>query len=245
MRARNVILYGGIVLALLLLGLLVYLRIVHTEPEIPAVTLPPTTSADRPQNGAAGASVPSQIVRVDPETVQTVIGTLHRSDSYFRTLTVNRAWSGGGSVSSISVWVRGETVRATVREGGAAAEKNVLLRDGEKWIWYSDAPEVFHGRAEDGDADAYQTLLHYEDVLALPQNSIVDAGYVDYDGEQCIYVRYVDGPLSYDHSLYISIATGLVMNELTYDGDTLVYSMSSSRPELSTPNERMFEPPTQ
>ena len=244
MRARNAIMYIGVFLALAALGLLIYLRIVRSEPEIPPVTLPPTTATETPLPGVAETPSPEQIVRVDADTVQTVLGTLRRSDSYSRTLTVNRVWSNGGSVSSVSVWVRGENQRAVIREGGSSAEKNLLLKNGEIWIWYSDAPEVYHGPAGAGDADAYQTMTRYEDVLTLPKNSIVDAGYLDYEGEQCIYVRYVDGPLAYDHCCYISIATGLLMAELTYDGETLIYYMTSSKPELSTPGEKLFEPPS-
>ena len=243
MRARNAVMYIGIFLALAALGLLIYLRVVRSEPEVPPVTLPQTAVTDSPQPGQNEVPAPTQIVRVDTDTVQTVLGTLRRSDSYSRTLTVNRTWSDGGSVSSISVWVRGENVRAVIRDGSGSAEKNVLLKDGQKWIWYSDAPEVFHGRAEEGDADAYQTLPSFEDILSLSKNSIVDAGYVDYEGEQCVFIRYVDGPLAYDHCLYISVATGLLMAEVIYDGEVPVYYMTSSAPELSTPNEKLFEAP--
>ena len=45
-----------------------------------------------------GAAVPRELTQVDvnPETVQAVISTLNRPDSYSRTLQVFQFWDGGG-----------------------------------------------------------------------------------------------------------------------------------------------------
>ena len=241
MRLRNWIFYILIFLGVAALALLIYLRLPGSEPDTPPVLLP-TTSAGETPTPEQPDSVSSQTIRVDAATVQTVIGTLRRSDSYSRSLAVERFWSGGGSRETYNVWVRGESVRITVRSTGQP-DKNVLLRDGKKWVWYSDGGAVYSAAASADDADAYQSLLRYEDVLALPQSSITDAGYVDYAGEQCIFVRYTDGPLNYEHHCYISVKTGLLMGQETYDGETLIYRMQSGAPDISTPNESMFEIP--
>ena len=123
--------------------------------------------------------------------------------------------------------------------------KNVLLAGREKWVWYGDREGVFHGTVRAGDPDAYQTLLTYEDVLALPVKQITDAGYTDFEGTDCVFVRYTDGPFHYDHCCYIAVDTGLLMGQESFDGDALIYSMRSTVPDISTPDEALFQPPAE
>ena len=62
-------------------------------------------------------------------------------------------------------------------------------------------------------------------------------------GGPCIYVEYVSGDFGYTSCVYISVSTGLLMGARVYDGEELVYQMTSSAPELSAPSEDMFALP--
>lgn len=243
MKKRDAFFCILIVLAFAAVAALVFVLVPGAEPDTPAVRLPAVTEPDSPVVMPDTDAVGDRVIRIDTDTVQTAISMLARTDSYSRTLTVQHFWSGGTSSEEILVWVHGQNMRVTIRGKTYDSEKNILIKGQEKWIWYSEAKSAWHGAARDGDADAYQTLLTYEDVLALDKSALRDAGYTEYDGETCIYVRYADGELGYESLCYISVGTGLLMGTETYDGDVLIYSMTSSHPDISTPDEEIFAEP--
>jgi hypothetical protein len=242
MKKRGAFFWILLVPVLLLIGALVFLLAPGSVPETPAVVLP-AEAAPEPGAGTPGGAATSRQLAVTPETVQTVIRTLQRADNYSRTLTAEIFWSGGVSAETLQVWVQGDRVRVASRGESSETVRHVLLSGREKWVWYSDRPGVFHGAVRDGDADAVQMLLTYEDVLALEPAAISDAGYTEYAGTNCIYVRYTDGPFGYVHLCYIAVETGLLMGEQSFDGDRMIYSMRSSEPDISTPDESLFQPP--
>lgn len=243
MKKRGAFFYILIVLALAAIAGLIFLLAPGNEPETPAVLLPPVATPDLSGSGSTDDAQLQQTIAVTPETVQTVIGTLSRATGYSRTLTVENYWEKGKRVDTLDVWAQGENFRITVRSTLNDTVKNVLLLGREKWIWYSDRDGVFHGTVRAGDPDAYQTLLTYEDVLALDPDKITDAGYTDLDGTACVFVRYTDGPFDYDHYCYIAVDTGLMMGQDSYDGEQLIYAMRSSVPDFSTPDEALFAVP--
>ena len=239
MKKRGAFFYILIALAFLAIGALIYLLAPGNEPETPAVLLPPAAAPEQDSGNAPGGETLPRI-EVTPDTVQTVIGTLRRADSYSRSLTLETFWSGGKRTRLLDVWAQGDCFR--IAERGDTV-KTVLLSGDEKWIWYSDREGVFHGSVREGDDDAYQTLLTYEDILTLPKQRIREAGYTDYDGTECIFVRYTDDLFQYEHCCYIAVETGLLMGQESYDGDTLIYAMHSTAPDISTQDEALFQPP--
>ena len=242
---RGIFFYVLIVLALLALAGLIWALSPGKTPETPAVVLSAPPAPDGSSAPPAEATAEDTVIDITTETVQTAISTLRRAEDYSRRLTVQSFWSGGSSATEIDAHIRGGDVRLTVREGGAPSGevKNILIKGGEAWIWYEGEAGMWHGSAKDGDADAYQTLLTYEDVLSLDVDAILDAGYAAYQGENCLFVRYAAGELGYEHLCYISDATGLLMGTETYDGSVLIYAMRSSAPELEPPDAALFETP--
>lgn len=243
MKKKSVFLYILIFLVLAAIIWLIFLSASSSEIDTVPVILP-TEAVD------GGNADPDRIeqnethtIAVTPDTVQAVIRTLSRADNYSRTLTVESFWSGGSSSQTISVWNRGSSVKMTVSRADGSVSKNILIDNNKKWIWYSGSDEVFHGAAAETEADEYQTLLTYENVLELDKSAITDAGYIQYNEEMCIYVRYASGEFAYDNLCYISIATGLLMGSEIYDGDKLIYRMSSTVPDISTPDESVFSKP--
>lgn len=241
MKKRSIIFY---ILIVAVIGVIAFLLIrlapgaaTDTPPVVlatPAVTDPTADSS------VGGGGV--QTVEVTPETVQAVIACLSRAESYSRTMTVETFWSGGSDSREVQVWVHGGSTKITVDQDGSPT-KHVLIKDGERWIWYSDSTQVYHGAAGDSDADEYQSLLTYEDILKLDVSRILEAGYDDYEGEGCVFVRYVQGELGYESLCRISMDAGLPVSWETYDGETLIYRMSSSPIELSTPDDGVFAEP--
>lgn len=244
MKQRGAFFYVLIALALLAVGALIFLLAPGRQPATPAVTLP----TPQPQDSAA-PSVPDspgsgQVVAVTPETVQTVVRTLRRSDSYSRSLSVQDFWSGGSRSRTIRVWARGENLRLSITDAdGETVLENVLIKGDAKWIWYPDRDGVFRGPVLPDDPDAYQTILTYETLLDAQPADILEAGYTEYAGRSCIYVRWREGALGYVSECWIDPDTGLLMGERRYDGDILIYSMDSSAPDLTTPDESVFTAP--
>lgn len=234
------LLYALVVLLAAGLVYLVFRLSPNASVDTAAVILPtPAAGIDENPGGSAGAE--SRVVSVTPETVQAAVGMLSRAGSYSRNIMVETFWTGGSSVRNIHVSVNGERARLTVSDSRGV--KNVLISGGELWIWYPDSDGVYHGPADSSDADEYQSLLTYEDILRIDPASITDAGYMDYDGENCIYAEYTGGGLGFVSRFWVSVDTGLLMGSESFDGEQLIYRMSSSAPDVSTPDESVFTPP--
>ena len=242
---RGISFYVLIALAVLALAGLIWALSPGKTPDTPAVVLSLPPAPDSSAASSTEDPAKDAVIDITTETVQTAISTLRRAEGYSRRLTVQSFWNGGSSTTEIDAHIRGENARLMVREGGApsAEVKNILIKGEDVWIWYGGKAGVWHGSAKDGDADAYQTLLTYEDVLSLDGSAILDAGYTAWQGENCLFVRYTAGELGYEHLCYISDATGLLMGTETYDGNVLIYAMRSSAPELSPPDAALFETP--
>ena len=247
-RSRSSIFIGAAIALIILLTVVLILFVMFVDPgadsDTPAVVLPsPISSGDASQENNGDNDDSLREVAVTVDTVQSVVSTLSRADSYVRTVRVDRFSTAGSGSSTMNVWVRGASTRIEATSGDVV--RNILLTDGELWIWYSDSDAYYHGPAADGhaEADAYQSLLSYEELLTLPKDAILDAGYYEFAGESCIYADYTVGELGYRNIVYISVSTGLLMGCETYDGNTLVYRMISAPPDISTPSDEVFAPP--
>ena len=243
MKKRGVFFYILILLALAAVAVLVFLLLPGRQPATPAVHLPTPSPAESAAPSAPQSAAGDRVIVVDTATVQTALATLRRSDSYSRSLTVQDYWSGGGRVRTVQVWARGDMLRLAVTTEGdrAPAQENVLLRGDEKWIWYADSQRVYHGPVLDGDDDAYQTSLTYEALLEADAADILTADYRPYEDLNCIFVQWRSG--GYVSECFIDPATGLLMAERRYDGNILIYTMDSSVPDLTTPEESVFAIP--
>ncbi len=239
-RPRKAALYALIVL---LAAALVYLvlRLSPTASVDTAEVILPTPAAEADERPGGTAEAQSRVIAVTPETVQAAVGMLSRAGSYSRMIIAETFWTGGSAVRSINVSVSGERARLTISDSGGV--KNVLISGETLWIWYSDSGKIYTGPAGGSAADEYQSLLTYEDLLQLDPKSITDAGYTDYNGESCIYAEYTSGELGYVSRFWVSVKSGLLMGSETRDGDRLVYRMDSSVPDISTPDESVFQPP--
>lgn len=240
-KPRRAAIYALIVLLAAVLVYLVLRLYPTASVNTPAVILPtPAAESGEQPGGSAGSE--NRVIAVTPETVQSAVGMLSRAGSYSRRIIAETFWDGGSAVRTINVSVSGERARLTISDSRGV--KNVLISGGELWIWYPDSDKVYNGPAGSVDADEYQSLLTYEDIMSIDPKSITDAGYMDYGGESCIYAEYASGELGYVSRFWISVNTGLLMGSETRDGEQLVYSMSSSVPDISTPDESVFDPPS-
>ena len=190
-----------------------------------------------------GAALPRELtqVEVNPETVQAVVATLNRPDSYSRTLQVFHYWNGGGRTAEIRVWVRNGAVRLNI--AGAEKEINYLLDGNELTLWYgSDTSRRYTYTGADARlGDSLQRIPTYEDILSLDPSSIHEAGcFRTEDGKWSILVSARNPDFNYLDVYYISLDTGLLTGAEQWDGDTLIYRMTAGEADLSAPSDQLF-----
>lgn len=243
MRRRQTILY---ILTAIVLGMVVWI-VFSFFPSSQVNTVPvvlPTAPADEGDDEKDKPQDISELeVSISVDNVQIALETVARADNYSRILTVESFWSGGSSSQTIDVAARSGNVKMIISRPDDTLIKYILIADGEKWIWYSDSETVYRGAAAENEADRWQTLLSYEDILTLDKGNILEATFDEYAGEMCIYVRYISGEFDYENRAWIDVDSGLLMAQETYDGDGLIYRMSSTAPDLSTPDESIFAKP--
>ena len=200
-----------------------------------------------PSPAASGETLNGSIRRADvtKDTVQAVLRTLTRAESYSRVYKITTLWTGGQSESTVSVWKNGEKTRVSTTLGSTT--KNVLLSGEALSVWYSGSGSVFHAKLTDSastsELDEFSRLVTYEGVLDVSADSILDAGYVDHGGQSCIYAKYRSGTNNYVNQIYVAISSGLLVSAEIDDGETPVYKMESVSTDLTAPADSAFTAP--
>lgn len=208
------------------------------------ITLP-----DLSQNGAEdrpGSEVGSGdwFVRVEvtPQTVQSVIATLIRPQSYYREITIE-LWAGeSGSVTTTQVWVDGGWTRSDVTSPSGMVQHN-LVGEGTRWLWYNDSYNVVSCPADQAVSDLVQHIPTYEDVLELSKEEITDTGYEDYSGLNCVFVEVKQEELDSCERYWISVSSGLLVAAERVKNDQLVYRMTALSIESPAPLSSSFALP--
>lgn len=199
------------------------LSLFHKTPAVVMPSLSPLTDAP-PSASPQGDYAPLE-VRTD--TVQQVIATLDRPESYARTVTVETQSEGDAfGVLTAKVTVDGgwTQVDAALPDGRVA---HSIVGDGSRYVWYGDETAYRQYAADDHSADLSQRLPTYEDVLAADPAHIAAAGYQSVEGLPCIYVAVREPELGYVESYWVSVDTGLLVYAISEENGNLFYRMSS------------------
>jgi len=181
-------------------------------------------------------------VTVTPQTVQAAIQSLHRPDSYRRTITIERLWDGGSGTSEISAAVSDGWTRldSTLSSGQM---RHVITDGKETYIWYNQDTEYYHGPAGDISADQEQGIPTYEDILDLSPEQIVTADYRTISGVNCIYVETGEDENGYSLRYWVSVDTGLLAVAERLEDGTTVYRMGSLALDSTAPTTADFSLP--
>lgn len=247
-RVRLITLTGIVLIALIIgAGLLIS----YLSRDVREIPLP---GASTPSSPAETSGIPEddglEHVVITKDNVQNVIATLNRPVSYTWSVRIEIMYEGGMTPPyDIRTFVYGDSAAMKISSPGINVNKNVVIAGGRLYIWY-DGDKTPYVRPfespEDGmkSSDEYQMMMTYEDILKLDKSSIKDVGYVEYgSGEYCIYVQYVTELLNYTAKCYISVDSGLLIHAEKYDGNTLIYKMTTSDYSPSEPDLSVFELP--
>lgn len=178
-------------------------------------------------------------VEVTPETVQGVIATLARSQSYHREINI-ALWAGKEeAVTTAQVWVDNGWTRTVVTSPNGTVQHNVVGND-TRWIWYDGESTVISFPADKVVSDLVQRIPTYEDVLQLSQKDITATGYEKYEETVCIYVEVEQGELGSRERYWISVSDGLLVAAERVKGEQLVYRMTALSTESPAPLDSSF-----
>lgn len=182
-------------------------------------------------------------VEVTPETVQSVIATLARPQSYYREINIE-LWAGEetAALTTAQVWVDGGWTRSDVTAPSGMVQHN-LVGEGQRWLWYDGADTVISVPADQAVSDLVQRVPTYEDVLALPQKTITDAGYEKYEKADCIFVEVEQEELGSRERYWIAVSDGLLVAAERVKDDQLLYRMTVLSTESPAPLNSSFALP--
>lgn len=179
-------------------------------------------------------------VEVTPETVQGVIATLARSQSYHREISIE-LWASEGepAVTTAEVWVDDGWTRTIVTAPNGRVQHN-LVGDGIRWLWYAGENAAISFSADEVISDLVQHIPTYEDVLELSQRDISATGYEKYDTTVCIYVEVEQEELGSRERYWISVSDGLLVAAERVKDEQLVYRMTALSTESPAPLDSSF-----
>ena len=195
------------------------------------VQIPSITLADVNEGGDASGSSGVQDgdqywqVAVTPETVQSIVATLSRPDSYYRELTVETLWSGGSYASPVQYWEDGGWAH-TRQVLASGAVRHDLTGPETAYYWYEGSTAWGTFPADERSSDLAQHIPTYETVLELDPESITGAGYELRGSLPCVYVevREESGALE---RYWVSTDSGLLISAERELNGALVYRMTA------------------
>ncbi len=201
---------------------------------IPSVVLPDVSTSNNPLHTEAdweGDSIGHSPVVVSVDSVQSVVDSLQRTDSYFQELTVELFWTEGSSATTVSVWRDGDWI-ATQQKLPSGLVRYDLVGEDTRYYWYDNSTQWRSAPADSNAGDLSQHIPTYEDVVDLDAQSIVAASYQLYQGHATIYVE-TETEMGCQR-FWISTETGLLLAAEAEENDTLIYRLTAEGP-LQTP----------
>lgn len=209
------------------------------------IRLPDLSEDMNPDQPGTEADGEGQFVRVEvtPKTVQSVIATLARPQSYYREIRVE-LWAdeNTASVTTAKVWVDEDWVSSDVTTPGGMVQHN-LVGEGKRWLWYNGDTQAIQIPADRTEADLVQRIPTYEDVLELPREEITSTGYENYSGVDCVFVEVEQTDLGSYERYWVSVSNGLLIAAERVKDDQLLYRMSTVSIESPAPLGSSFALP--
>lgn len=226
-------LFGVIVIAV------VVIRIWGNPVDTPSIVIP------SPSSDAMGDALGSNGNRLEvgTETVRDLLNELDRSEVYSRGYQLWTYWSGGEAEAKISVWQNGDCFRVLHTQNNIG--KNTMISDGKVYYWYEGSKQVFSASLNDTSSnvlDDYARLITLTELMSLPVEDIVSAGYEERNGESCIFVEY-NGEGNRLYRLYVSVDKGLLISGEVLEDGKRIYMMESVFTEDTAPDESIFKLP--
>lgn len=196
---------------------------------LPALTsrIPQVTLAELDQTVSEESGQKPLPVEVTPDTVQSVVATLKRPETYCRSLTVTLYWGESGQGDQqVRIWADQGWVKTTVTSGSGIQHR--LVGDGKLRLWYDGDTRWRELPADSRSDDLAQQIPTYEDVLSADREDITEAAYVTRGDKDCVYLAVRQGEGEGTDRYWIDVTTGLLVYAETLEGERTVYSMEET-----------------
>lgn len=240
-RKRNIIV--ALIAVIITVAILSSFGLGIFAPDTARIALPVDEPSASPAGGEDGDLVR---VEVTPQTVQNVIATLKRPESYGRTVTVQDIWGEDAAdqgTTQAYVWVDGGWTRTDAAWPGGMV-RHSIVGDGQVWIWYGDDQEVLNGPSDGASADLEgQRIPTYETVLELDPAAITAAEYQELDGLGCIYVETTADDGGRVARYWVDDDSGLLVKAERLKDGQVVYRMTAAALERPVPSDSSFTLP--
>lgn len=183
-----------------------------------------------------------QQVEVTEQTVQNVIATMARPDSYYREITVETFWPDGSSSLAVQVWHdEGWTHTRTILTSGTI--RHELSGDGMLYYWYEGSRQYESAPGAPHTADLSQHIPTYETVLELETDQIRTAGYGFLESLPCILIEVCRDDPNRLERYWIGLDSGLLVSAEMQEGEQVVYRMTGISNITSCPATASFSLP--
>lgn len=235
MERRNQNILIGLIAVVIVIAVFSSFGLALFTSPTPTITLPTPTPVVTDYVGDIEQEEGTR-VEISPATVQSTISALSRIESYYRTVTTTLV----GSETTVRVWVdRGWSLSELTLASGAVV--HTIVGDGQVWRWYGDDTGVASWQADSASGDVEsQRIPTYEDVLALDPELITAAGYEERDGYLCVFVEADVPEIGQRERYWVSADSGLLAAAETEFGGEVVWSMTTTIPEIPVPTTAAF-----
>lgn len=245
MEQKNRLVFTIAVILLIFAALFVSFGRILFQLDTPEVSLP-SVELNQTGDGSGAGNDPSgadQTVSVTPQTVQNVIATLERTDSYYRELTIEQFWPGGSSTSTVQTWVDQQWCHSYQHLPNGAGRHDFISGD-TIYYWYDGSSQFESAPADDHSADLAQRLPTYETILDLDPAAITAAGYELKNELPCIYVEAEEPEVSTLRRYWVSVDSGLlVCAELAREGEVFYRMTAADTMQSPCPVSAPFQLP--
>ena len=191
-------------------------------------------------------------VQVNESNVLSVIAALHRPKEYTYELESTLSYHSAEDVLRIKGAVQGRRSHIQQLSEGGYVEKEIIIAPSGYYAWRSGQVNPYVGTLgqslpQDGELAAFyddaSRVPTYESVLELDPSQILEAGYVEKDGEACIYVKVENALAGTQDSYYIAVSNGLLYRAESEKKGMTTYSMKMIRVTVEDMPESRFQLP--
>lgn len=228
MEQKNRMIFSIAVILIIFCALLVSFGRSFFQLETPEVVLPSVGASQSGTTAPSGEdqSGAGQSVAVTPQTVQSVIATLHRENSYYRELFLEQFWDSGLSSTTVQAWVDHDwsLIRQVLPSGAARSD---LVGPDTAYYWYDGSTRYESVPADEYSADLAQRLPTYETVLDLDPAAITAAGYETRGDIPCIFVEAADTEAATVKRYWVSVDNGLLVCAELLHQEEVIYRMTA------------------
>lgn len=180
-------------------------------------------------------------IEITPDNVQQTIASLDRPDAYSCTIENTLYYGQSSHTISRRQTVKNGVCRTDELNPSGSIVRSTIQSGDRLYAWQTGSSTYYEGKAGAFSVDASGMLPTYETVIALPRETLTEAGSVNLDYEPCIYVGAQDG--GHRSVYYVSAVTGLLKRVDIFEGERLIRSSVMTMVSTETPEDSAFALP--